>query len=82
MQFAGLKCLQDARADTLETRDDLVWVCDNLVRDGYEHPFYYFDEHIQPDRWLIFFGRGQEKRDRFCRRYGNHDVVHGNTSQR
>lgn len=54
IQFGGLKCLQDARADTLESNDDLVWVCDNLVRDGYEHPFYYFDEYIPKDHWLVF----------------------------
>ena len=53
VQFAGLKCLQDARADTLEDNNDLVWVCDNLVRDGYEHPFYYFDEHVPSKGWLI-----------------------------
>ncbi|MEY2563754.1 MAG: hypothetical protein QOH88_1947 [Verrucomicrobiota bacterium] len=53
VQFAGLKCLQDARADTLEQNDELLWVCDNLVRDGYEHPFHYMD--VVPQKgWLTF----------------------------
>jgi hypothetical protein len=53
IQFAGLKCLQEARAETLENNDDLLWLCDNLVRDGYEHPFYYMDV-VPRAEWLIF----------------------------
>lgn len=49
-----LRALQIARADELSTNDDLVRLCDDLVRLGFEHPFAFLQgETLQPF-WLEF----------------------------
>jgi hypothetical protein len=46
-----------AQAHTLRTNEDLVWVCDELVKNKHAHPFEGLEERVPQRDWLEFVQR-------------------------
>lgn len=54
--FHGLFC---SKADQLESNDDLIWVCEELSKYGYDHPFDAIHLYVPKAEWLEFIQWGK-----------------------
>jgi hypothetical protein len=55
------KALQLCKADELDNVAELIMLCDELVKNGYPHPFRGIKEHIPKEQWLVFLQEAKRR---------------------